>query len=140
MRDIRLGVTGSRSKPKEQQVTALREWVAQHTDHITEVHHGDCIGWDQTVHRVIASHDEAIAIHIHPPKNPIARAYMQLDTNTHKNIVVHPEKKYLERNDDIVDAIDVLIAAPKSMNRRHSGTWYTIRKAHEANKEIVIFM
>lgn len=135
-----VGVTGSRSKPRKHQITAMMEWLLQHKEEINEIHHGDCIGWDQTVHRAVANHDKNITIHIHPPKNPVARAYMQLENDDSSPIIVHDEKKYLDRNDEIVAVSDCIIAAPKSLNRRHSGTWYTIRKAVEAKKQLIIFM
>jgi len=46
-------------------------------------------------------------------------------------------KPYHDRNRDIVDACDVLIATPDGPQRRHSGTWYTIDYAR-ANRVAVV--
>jgi hypothetical protein len=43
----------------------------------------------------------------------------------------YPEKPYLVRDKDIVEEIDVLIAAPLETKRKKGGTWYTIKQAKE---------
>ena len=60
--------------------------------------------------------------------------------NAKNEIVLHKEKEYLERNDDIVNSVSTLLAGPKDLDRTRSGTWYTIRKAQEANRNIIIFL
>lgn len=49
-----------------------------------------------------------------------------------------PVKKPLDRNRDIVEAAEVLIACPDGPERQRSGTWATIRHALRVGKPVVI--
>ena len=50
-----------------------------------------------------------------------------------------PEKEYIERNHDVVDTCDLLIAMPNTeLEVVRSGTWATIRYARKLKKVIVI--
>lgn len=140
MRTLIVGATGSRKQPRPHQVTSMMDWILQNKEYIKEAHHGDCIGWDFAFHKAIANHSAEIEIHIHPPKYPKYRSFAQLYPHAENKIVVHEEKEYLERNDDIVQVAETMICGPKDLNRTKSGTWYTIRKAVEAKKQLIIFM
>lgn len=100
----------------------------------TEVHHGDCIGADAQFHTICKGlHIQVVG---HPGKNERGqspkRAYCDLDEEK-------PALPYLDRNDNIVKACDVLIAAPKGdQEEKRSGTWYTIRRAFRMNRTIYI--
>jgi hypothetical protein len=60
----------------------------------------------------------------------------------HSRRVNHEPKVYAERNQDIVDASDVLLAAPefpeKDDKSKRSGTWQTVRKADAAGKLVLV--
>lgn len=59
---------------------------------------------------------------IHPPIDPKKRAWKNAS-------MIMPEKDYMTRNQDIVNAVEVLIACPGEMTEQlRSGTWSTIRK------------
>ena len=50
-------------------------------------------------------------------------------------------KGYLDRNHDIVDAADVLIAAPSgTTEKRRSGTWATVRYARKLGRTICVVL
>lgn len=88
-----------------------------------EAHHGDCIGADTDFHRIAELNGAHIVIH--PPTKYTYRAFNVGD------VELRP-KPYLDRNDDIVAAADVLIATPQEFEAEpRGGTWYTIRKAHD---------
>jgi hypothetical protein len=104
-----------------------------------EFHHGDCIGADAEAHDIVQAYNTLfwktkipktkkqifprIIIEIHPPINPKARAFKQGD-------LTHSEKEYIQRNHDIVDTSDILIAIPSGyIEKKRSGTWATIRYA-----------
>jgi hypothetical protein len=140
MRAGSIGATGSRNVPKKSQLSELYDWLQQKKDHIKEAHHGDCVGWDLAFHRAIIKTAEDITIHIHPPKNPRLRAYAHMNMQAPNKIIIHDEKEYLERNDNIVQSVSTLLAGPKDLDRTRSGTWYTIRKAQEAERNIIIFL
>ena len=49
------------------------------------------------------------------------------------------KKEYLQRNKDVVDSSDTLVAFPRTYEEQlRSGTWSTIRYARKKNKTIVI--
>jgi len=97
---------------------------------VSEFHHGDCEGADQQAHEIAES--LYIPIFIHPPTNPVARAFCS------GAFVILKPKPYLERNHDIVDAVDFMLAAPKGPEVLRSGTWATIRYAKQINKPLLI--
>lgn len=106
---------------------------------VMEFHHGDCVGADQQADAIACTRYHDIRIKIHPPENPRYRAYCQ---KIHFRKGLHevlPEKPYLGRNSDIVDACDVLIAAPRTVGEElRSGTWATVRYARKIGKMIML--
>ena len=102
------------------------------TIHFTEFHHGDCKGADKEAHDIVALFFKDVTIIIHPPDNDLKRAHCVGD-------VWCLPKPYLERNHDIVNECNILIAIPKNNNEvLRSGTWATIRYARKKYKEIII--
>lgn len=98
----------------------------------TVLHHGDCVGADTDAHSI--AKELNIKIHLHPPINPSKRSFCKADNS-------EQEKEYLERNHDIVDCSDVLIAIPKGFQEElRSGTWATIRYAKKTGKEVYIIL
>ena len=87
-------------------------------------HHGDCIGADAEAHDIAA--DIGYYIVIHPPKDPKARAF-----KTAFQYQMMLPKPYLDRNRDIVDSCQLLIATPDGPEVLRSGTWSTIRYANK---------
>ncbi len=89
----------------------------------SEFHHGDCIGADKEAHEMVREFHPECLIVGHPPSNQIKRAGTLCD-------IFRPALPYLDRNHAIVDAVSVLIAAPKDPSEQlRSGTWATIRYA-----------
>lgn len=98
---------------------------------VNEFHHGDCVGSDKESHEIASKLN--IDIVIHPPIKDSKRAFCKGYKNLYK------KKEYLDRNRDIVDETNLLIATPcgeKEVIR--SGTWYTIRYAKKIGKPIII--
>lgn len=97
---------------------------------INEFHHGDCIGADAQAHEIALF--LKVPVHIHPPLCPGKRAFKH-------SRFTYPPKLYLERNQDIINSCNILIACPKSrIEEARSGTWATIRHARRKHKEIKI--
>jgi hypothetical protein len=95
-----------------------------------ELHHGDCIGGDAAADEIARQY--GIRRVIHPPENPSKRARCAGE-------VILPEKAYLDRNHDIVDVSDVLVACPKGMmEEQRSGTWATVRYARKLGRKVMI--
>lgn len=97
---------------------------------ITEGHHGDCIGADKQFDSILkAQNIKRVA---HPPIKSHKRAFCDAE-------VILQCKDYLERDEDIVDVSETMIATPKEMSEvRRSGTWFTIRYAFKWRKPTMI--
>lgn len=129
---MKIGFTGTRkgmSAVQKVEVRGLVREMFKTLDTNFQFHHGDCVGADAEFHEIVSDFQPSVIV-IHPPINPRARAFC-----CSKHIM--PEKPYLNRNRDIVDACDVLIAAPKSTREElRSGTWTTVRYARKRGKPI----
>jgi hypothetical protein len=97
---------------------------------VVGAHHGDCIGADEEFHYLCIQHD--IAVTIHPPEDPRLRAFCP------GALYMLPPRPYLVRNREIVNSVNVMIAAPKEteepMTARGQGTWSTVRYARKAER------
>ncbi len=92
--------------------------------------HGDCIGADKDFHDLCVAFN--IKTEIHPPDKDIKRAFCKGD------VIMQP-LPYLDRNHNIVDSADVMLATPKTEHEElRSGTWATIRYARKKNKRIIV--
>jgi len=59
----------------------------------------------------------------------------------HERIKLCEAKPYLDRNQDIVDGADILIAAPNEDKEIvRSGTWSTVRYARKSKKKIILVL
>lgn len=133
---MKVGFTGSREGMTEAQLRAFRKGAAElFTDPSNAFHHGCCVGADeQAAVAVRAHHTPAVSIIGHPPSH-----YAQLsETACAVNDENHDPRPYLDRNRDIVDASDVLMACPKGPEEQRSGTWATVRYGRRKGKRIVI--
>ena len=124
-----IGFSGTRDNINEKQKNALRNVLNYYN--ATEFHHGDCVGADSEFHDIVAQLLGAKII-IHPPINNVLRAFKNSD-----NIMI--EKDYLQRNRDIVDVSDLIIAIPKELReQKKSGTWATIRYARKIKVPVIM--
>lgn len=147
--NIKIGFTGTRQGMSADQLSVLRERLSPPTTNwgmFSEFHHGDCVGADEEAHDMIrvllARHwPMAVRIVIHPPSDERWRAHCDalMDYRELLNVRVLDEKGYLERDRDIVDATDMLIGCPASVDlRSHGGTAYTLRYALALKKPVII--
>ena len=128
-----VGFTGTQQEMTEAQSNMLMLvlYEINKADPITEVHHGDCVGADYLFHSICYLMDYPIIIH--PPINASKRAHCT------GAIYTLPEKDYLVRNRDIVDASDAVIAVPATVHElKRSGTWSTYRYAVKQGKEVYL--
>lgn len=125
---MRIGFTGTRVGMSSAQKKELRTLMERLMP--TEFHHGDCLGADAEAVGIVTACTEA-TIHTHPPIDAKARAFIS-------GGVLYKERPYLERNCDIVNNSDLLIAAPMYDNEiTRSGTWATVRYARFRKKPIM---
>ena len=93
--------------------------------------HGDCIGADAQFHALCLELE--IPIVIHPPTEARMRAYCE------GALRVEPERKYLDRNDDIARLCNCLLATPREKSEIiRSGVWATVRYARQYHKPVAI--
>jgi hypothetical protein len=132
------GATGTREQLSDEQ----RKWLWifwTHGDHKFNVlHHGACENADAFAHHY--AFGEVARIIIHPPTDPkhVDLSVFVTDFIVATKVVVLKPKPYLDRNKDIVDACDRLLALPKGPEEQRSGTWSTIRYAKQVKKPITI--
>jgi hypothetical protein len=131
---LHIGFTGTRHGMTPAQADALAARLAPYAEaEAWAFHHGDCQGGDAEAHQ-IAWMLGAI-VHVHPPDNDTWRAYCAGPSR----VLRHAPLPYLQRNQAIVEACDVLLAAPRqAQEERRSGTWATIRDAKKLGKPVII--
>ena len=133
MMSLKVGFTGTQKgmtyDQKNNFLVTIRDLNNEH--HVEEFHHGDCVGADASAHEI--AKELEIDIYVYPPINNRKRAFC---TGSFK---IHPPKDYIERNHDIVDNCDILIACPKSnIEELRSGTWATVRYARKIKRPVII--
>lgn len=128
---MKVGFTGTRNGMSDAQVHVVVDLLEERLP--DEVHHGDCIGADEMFHEICTKWMSKLPFTVgHPADRPDMRAHCAFDLEL-------PEKPPLDRNADIVEASDILIATPDGPERvRGSGTWYTVRIARLKLKQIFI--
>jgi hypothetical protein len=130
MESVKIGFTGSRYGASVKQLDLVAEILDKYK--VVEIHHGDCKGFDNQAHDISVVRKYKIIMH--PPTNPYWRAF-----KTTGNPKILGEKSYIDRDNDIVDACDILIGCPENPIKDYSGTWQTIQYAQVKNKKVFIF-
>jgi hypothetical protein len=101
-----------------------------------EFHHCDCIGSDEEADGIVRIFlPRPWLIVIHPPLDESKRAFCKGDSTA-----ILEAKEYLERDEDMVKEIQVLIATPSREEYQRSGTWATIRMARKQKKPHNVIM
>lgn len=128
---LKIGFTGTRHGMNDLQLKELKKIID--TMEFEEFHHGVCIGSDKQAHDYVESVKVKRGIKIagYPGK------YKKYTADCKCDIMMKPEP-YLERNHNIVNHTDILIATPDTKERLRSGTWATIRYAR--NKGVRIYI
>ncbi len=134
MRVDSIGFTGTQIGMTQAQKNVVKRLSNLLYEHGCAFHHGDCIGSDEQAHKIFWK--GCYKVFIHPPISEEKRAFCRVP----KDAIYEP-KEYLERDKDIVDACQFLIATPKDEKERmRSGTWATIRYARLGKRNhVVIF-
>lgn len=138
----KIGFTGTRKGMSQNQFNQLMRLVEDIDvlPEFNEVHHGMCIGSDQDFHNFFKGFKEVyddLKIVGHP-------GYGKYDGDKRPNRanvitdITREELPYFERNRNIVDECDILLACPYD-NIQKGGTWYTINYAKKAGKKVIIF-
>lgn len=124
-----IGFTGTRAGMSQKQDELVKEFLRTHVP--DAVMHGDCVGADKDFDNISAS--LGILRYSCPCTLTEQRAFTDA-------VLWQQPKPPLERNRDIVNVSDVILACPKEMHEiMRSGTWATIRYAKSRKKELHIF-
>ena len=129
-----IGFTGTVEGISDERRQELRRRLALARERdYTQFLHGDCVGADEQAHNIAS--ELGFFVVIHPPKNPKLRAWCEHTTSG----VIYPPDEYMVRNQNIVNAADVLVACPKNPDSEElrSGTWATVRRARKRGIPIV---
>lgn len=127
------GFTGTKYGMNYVQQNNLRELLYSVFSDGSEFHHGDCVGADSEAAAI--AWRVGFRIVCHPPIKPGKRAW-----TTFNDRILDP-KPYLDRDRDIVQAGDALIAAPHTPYEiRRSGTWTTVRYARKLKRPIYLIL
>lgn len=136
---LHIGITATREGLTGPQITTIkRELLGYYTIYCRDIylHHGCCIGGDEQI--TVMAFTLGIKVCAHPPVNRKFFSQLAYDLSSCKN----DDKPFLDRNQDIVNASNVLIGAPKEKYEvLRSGTWSTIRKARDGKdiQTVVIY-
>lgn len=103
-----------------------------------EVHHGMCRGVDTQMHFLLRARLPNARIHGWPGVNKSGQSPTR-GMADHFVDVLHGEMPYLDRDREIVRAVETLIALPRThVEQNRSGTWFTVRRARDRGIEIFI--
>jgi hypothetical protein len=123
-----VGLTGSRFGGTPAQLRNLEDiwgWLRPRA-----LHHGLCEGVDEEGHQLMRRLYPDARIHGHPADDDTWRADVEVD-------VIWTPQRPLERNRELVDAVEVLFALPaEEQERVRSGTWTTVRYARSVGRPI----
>lgn len=133
---MKIGFTGSRRGMTVVQKDVLEIVLTLlNKGEMAELHHGACIGSDSQAHGIALRAGSAAVVH--PPVNQDQMA--EETVGGAERVTVLPAKEYLDRDRDIVDEAQLLIATPSGyVEEQRSGTWYTVRYAKSLKKLFLI--
>jgi len=131
---MRIGFTGTRYGMTMEQSDSLFRWLDGPLADSDVFHHGCASGADEEVVLCLKG-QSAVTIVAHPSTLSGWFSLAAKDVSD----AVWPTKEPLDRNRDIVDNCDVLLACPDGPERVRSGTWATVRHARRCGKRVVIF-
>jgi hypothetical protein len=131
---MKVGFTGTRNGLTEDQKICV-EYIFYRLGKagMSEFHQGNCTGADFQANKIVKeNHSRTCKRIAHPSIKLDHQAPCFVDET-------RPPKDYIDRNHDIVDETDVLIACPRTDKEElRSGTWATIRYAKKKNKRVCI--
>jgi hypothetical protein len=131
---MNIGFTGTRNGMSENQKKTFEFIIS--TIPILRFHHGDCVGADEDAHNIVLEYRKTyqVEIIVHPPEN---RDYCKVNRDEYDEI--KKPLSYSERNKNIVDSSDILIACPNTLyETTRSGTWSTVRYARKKKVPVII--
>jgi hypothetical protein len=136
---MRIGFTGTRHGMSKTQFNKVAELLATFiTDGPSTFNHGQCIGSD--CEAASLAYSLGYVVIAHPGYSPKYPNWRGSRGSFDQNNIILPEKPFLDRDHDIVNESDVVVATPNQKEeQRRSGTWATIRYARKTSLVIIVF-
>lgn len=134
-----IGFTGTQQGMTAAQMKAVGKLFEDERDWGAYLHHGDCVGADYEAD--VLARSAGFTIAVHPPLKDDKRAWcgMTKDGEEEDDYIFYAAKDYLDRNCDIVEHSEILVATPATdQETMRSGTWFTIRYARKVGKPYII--
>ena len=117
-----VAVTGTKEGMTREQRRSFK-WVLSRFPNAHSLVHGDCIGVDEEAGEI--AHKRGWRV-LKRPSNLKTRAWSKIGE------IIEDPKPPLERNKDIVDQGDCVVACPRTMKEElRSGTWAAVRYARK---------
>lgn len=131
---MEIGFTGTRKGMTGAQENRLAEMLLTFVN-VTGFRHGVCVGADANAVRIVIGLNLYSSVVAYPSNIPSMTDIDALDASD----VVHDPEPPLQRNKSIVNASNVLIATPGTMEEElRSGTWATVRYARKLGTPVRI--
>lgn len=140
-----VGVTGTRNRLSPTQRGALGRQLASlgliYQGRLV-LHHGCCKGADEAAHQITRRLGHRWSIQGHPGQDAEGESCSRAQGIMRDLDVVHQSKLYEDRDRDITEASDILVALPAYPEvdpRSHqSRTWQTIQMMRALNRRIIL--
>jgi hypothetical protein len=129
----KVGFTGTHKGAESLQLWLLQEKLkVLKEEGFDEFHHGQCIGADQQAAMIAKELGFRVVAHPGLAKDPANLLYR---SEWDGNDEVLEAKPFIERDHDIVDATEVMLATPLTYGETvRSGTWTTVRYARKQGR------
>lgn len=136
-----VGFTGTGHQPltTSQRINLEAKLLWRRDNGFKVFRHGDCIHADTEAHYIALKLGYNIVVH--PPTDSSKASGLGTKPVEQAIILRELPRPYLERNHDIVDNSDILIACPKENTEQlRSGTWATVRWARKKGKQVYLIL
>lgn len=137
----KIGYTGTRNGMTQAQKDSLfgiLDYLGCFKGTVTHINHGDCIGGDEEFDNAVVEtlKQDTVTRIIHAPVDPEHQAHMASRNNGfYKETIISEPQTHLKRNRNVVEASDIIIAAPEQdSDPGWGGTWYTYNYARKHDK------
>jgi hypothetical protein len=129
----RVGFTGTHKGVSAFQLAALtKKLESLKEEGFNEFHHGQCVGADEQAARIAKSLGYRVVAHPGLAKDPANLLYR---SEWGGNDEVREPKPFIERDRDIVDKTETMLATPLTYEETtRSGTWSTVRYARKQGR------
>jgi hypothetical protein len=139
--DRKVGFTGTSAGARPEQLREVEEHLAKlREEGFDEFHHGLCIGADEQAARIASKLGYRVVAHPGLANDPTNLEYR---SEFAQNDEVLEAKPFIDRDRDIVDVTEHIVATPRTRideTPSLSGTWATVRYARKREKPVCLIL